>query len=166
MTIAGRKGIYEDWLTQDGLTVIEGWAREGLTNKQIAHNMGISERSLADWINRFPAICAALKKGKAPVDFEVENALLKRAKGYTVTETVEEIYTTGERDLDGNYKVRSRHIRKITRDVPPDVTAIIYWLNNRKSECWRNRKAAEPEQQNMVFEKAAEILGGIKSAID
>ena len=166
MIIAGRKGVYEEWLTQNGLTVIEGWAREGLTNKQIAKNIGVSERAFTEWVNRFPAISSALKNGKAPVDFEVENSLLKRAKGYTVTETVEEIYTTGEKDIDGNYKIRSRHVRKITREVPPDVTAIIYWLNNRKSERWRNRKATEPEQQNVAFEKAEEILGGIKSAID
>ena len=48
--------------------------------------MGVSYSTLCEWKDhRFPEILEALKKGKAPVDIEVENALLKRATGYTVT---------------------------------------------------------------------------------
>ena len=79
MVIIGRKGIYEDWLTEDGLLQIQGWARDGLTNEQIAHNIGVTGRAFTDWVRRFPSLSSALKKGKAPVDIEVENALLKRA---------------------------------------------------------------------------------------
>ena len=73
------KGRYEYWLTDDGLTLLEGWAREGLTNEQIAHNMGISLTTLKTYRNVYPSISAALKKGKEVVDFEVENALLQKA---------------------------------------------------------------------------------------
>ena len=73
------KGKYEYWLTDDGLTLLEGWAREGLTNEQIAHNMGISLTTLKAYRNAYPSISAALKKGKEVVDFEVENALLQNA---------------------------------------------------------------------------------------
>ena len=73
------KGKYEYWLTDDGLTLLEGWAREGLTNEQIAHNMGISLTTLKAYRNVYPSISAALKKGKEVVDFEVENALLQKA---------------------------------------------------------------------------------------
>ncbi len=73
------KGKYEYWLTDDGLTLLEGWAREGLTNEQIAHNMGISLTTLKTYRNVYPSISAALKKGKEVVDFEVENALLQKA---------------------------------------------------------------------------------------
>lgn len=73
------RGKFEYWLTEDGLTLLEGWARDGLTDEQIAHNMGIALSTLKVWKDKFSAISASLKKGKEVVDYEVENALLKKA---------------------------------------------------------------------------------------
>ena len=84
MSKAGRKGKYDDWLTEDGLLRIEGWAREGLSLEQIAKNMGIADSTLRKWRDQFEQISAAIKRGSAPVDYEVENAMLKSALGYTV----------------------------------------------------------------------------------
>jgi len=128
----GRKGKYEEWLTPDGLTRLTGWARDGLTNVQIAENMGVAERTFTEWIARFPAITSALKKGKEPVDIQVENALLKRALGYDYEETTTEI-----EDLGGG-KTR-KHVRKVTKHVAPDTTAQIFWLKNRKPKQWREK---------------------------
>ena len=69
---------YEKWLEQEGLLLIEGWARDGLTDEQIAGNMGVSRSTLNSWKDRYPDILDALKKGKEIVDRQVENALLKR----------------------------------------------------------------------------------------
>lgn len=79
------KGKFEYWRTADGLILLQGWARDGLTDEQIAHNCGIKVCTLYDWKNRFPEISDAIKKGKDVVDYEVENALLKRAKQGDVT---------------------------------------------------------------------------------
>lgn len=79
------KGKYEYWRTTDGLILLQGWARDGLIDEQIAHNMGIRRTTLYDWKNKYPDINDALKKGKEIVDYEVENALLKRAKQGDVT---------------------------------------------------------------------------------
>lgn len=73
------KGKYEYWLTEDGLTLLEGWARDGLTDEQIAKNMGIRRSTLADWKKKYSDISDTLKKGKEVVDYEVENALLAKA---------------------------------------------------------------------------------------
>ena len=73
------KGKYEKWLKEENLLLLEGWARDGLTDEQIAKNMGVSYSTLKDWKNRYSAILAALKKGKEVVDYEVENALLSSA---------------------------------------------------------------------------------------
>lgn len=79
------KGKYEYWRTTDGLILLQGWARYGLTDEQIAHNIGIRRTTLYDWKNKYLDINDALKKGKEIVDYEVENALLKRAKQGDVT---------------------------------------------------------------------------------
>ena len=75
----------DDWLVEDKLTLLEGWARDGLTNEQIANNIGINVKTLYDWKNRNSNICNVLKKGREVVDFEVENALLKNALEGNVT---------------------------------------------------------------------------------
>lgn len=129
-------GKYQAWLTPDGLARLEQWAREGLTDEQIAHNIGINPGTLYDWQNRFPQISEALKRGKAPVDIAVENALLKRALGYDYEETVTEVVEMP----DGS---KREHIKKTTKQVVPDVTAQIYWLNNRRPDRWRNKAVAD-----------------------
>lgn len=73
------KGKYQKWLEPESLLLLEGWARDGLTDEQIAHNMGISVRTLSRWKDEHCPICHALKKGKAVVDYAVENALLSSA---------------------------------------------------------------------------------------
>lgn len=79
------KGKYTKWLEDENLTRLEGWARDGLTDEQIANNMGINVATLYRWKNEHDEICAALKKGKEIVDFEVENALCKAALSGNVT---------------------------------------------------------------------------------
>lgn len=79
------KGKYQEWLEPDGLLLLEGWARDGLTDEQIAHNMGIVTSTLYDWKKKYSEISEALKKGKEVVDIEVENALLKSALEGNIT---------------------------------------------------------------------------------
>lgn len=143
------KGKYSEWLTSDGLLLLEGWAREGLTDEQIAKNIGIAPKTLYQWIDKYGQIGKAIKKGKAPVDFEVENALLKRAKGYEWEETTTEIDSNGK-----------KHIKKVTRHVPPDVAAIVFWLKNRKRDRWRDRpeQAQDTISGNEIIESIADVL--------
>ncbi len=73
------KGKYEKWLKKENLLLLEGWARDGLTDEQIAKNMGISVKTLYRWQEQYSQICQSLKKGKEVVDYQVENALLSSA---------------------------------------------------------------------------------------
>ena len=75
----------EEWLEPDNLILLEGWARSGLTEEQIAHNMGIDRTTLYRWKKKDCNILNALKRNKDIVDFEVENALLKNAMEGNVT---------------------------------------------------------------------------------
>ena len=64
-------------MTEEGLLQLEAWARDGLTDKQIAHNIGITEQTLNNWKKSYPSFFESLKRGKDVVDIQVENALLK-----------------------------------------------------------------------------------------
>lgn len=96
------KGKFQEWLEPEGLLKLEGWARDGLIDEQIAANMGISRSTLSVWKDKYSDISDSLKKGKEVVDRQVENALLKRALGYAYTETTKErIIDTGQKQRHG-----------------------------------------------------------------
>ncbi len=121
------------------MVILEGWARDGMTDEQIAVNMGISARTLYRWKLQYCQICQALKKGKDVADREIENALFKRAKGYDVTET----------------KIKTKNgvvIEKteITKHIPGDTTAQIFWLKNRKPEYWGGGDKFTNEEETEV----------------
>ena len=128
------KGKYEYWLTPEGLLKLEGWARDGLTDEQIAYNMGICRDTLIEWKKRYSDISDTLKKGKEVVDRQVENALLKRALGYKYTEVTKE-------RTEGGFVVT----KEVTKEVVPDTTAQIFWLKNRKPNEWRDKQNVELE---------------------
>lgn len=134
----GRRGKYEDWLTEDGLLKVQGWARDGLSNEQIAHNIGINKDTLYEWQKRFSDFSDALKKGKEVVDREVENALLKRALGYEYDEVTQEPVTDKDTGI-----TEVRVTKRVTKQVAPDVTAQIFWLKNRKPDEFRDKRDVE-----------------------
>lgn len=129
------KGKYQEWLTPDGITRLEAWARDGLTDEQLAAKIGITAATLYDWKNKYPEISEALKRGKEVVDIEVENALLKRALGYDYTE--ERVEVSKE---NGKKSVKTT---QTVKHVPPDVTAQIFWLKNRRPDRWRDKQQLE-----------------------
>lgn len=164
------KGKYEQWLTAEGMLLIEGWARDGLTDEQIAHNMGVRRETLYVWKKKYPHISNALKRGKEVVDRQVENALLKRALGFEYAEEtyVSVVMDREEYDLRVDIEVslwnkqhpnatqdeRDRFIlsipktkevleKKVVKQVSPDTTAQIFWLKNRKPAEWRDKREIE-----------------------
>ena len=79
------KGKYEKWLKEENLLLLEGWARDGLTDEQITKNIGITVSTFYEWKKKYSEISESLKKGKEVVDYEVENALLSSALGGNTT---------------------------------------------------------------------------------
>lgn len=136
------KRKYEYWLTPEGLIKLEGWARDGLTDDQIAKNIGINRDTLYRWKKAHSDISDALKKGKEVIDRQVENALLKRALGYTYDEIT----------FEGDDEVK-----RVRKQVAPDTTAQIFWLKNRKPEEWRDKREIVKDDDNdqvLLFLKA------------
>ncbi len=147
------KSRIHEWTEPEKLLLLEAWARDGLTIEQIAGNMGIHRDTLNEWRKKSDVISAALKKGKEVADIIVENALYKKAIGFK--ETVKKPMKIKHVDyVDGK---RNREYEEIIETeeeifIPPDTTAQIYWLKNRKPEQWRDK----PEQEKS--EGAAEVL--------
>ena len=134
-----------EWLENDKLILLEGWARAGLTDEQIAKNIGINRTTLYDWKKKEVNIADALKKGKEVIDFEVENALLKRALGY---EYEEETYENGILT------------KKVKKQVPPDTTAQIFWLKNRKPNTWKDK--VETDEDREAVANASQVIAKIR----
>lgn len=122
----GRKRVsIDDWLTKENLMRIQGWARDGLSNEQIAYNMNVGIRTLYKWQKQNMQFKQALKVGKDTADRQVENALFKSALGY---EYKEEVVTN-----DGR-------VVTVTKHQKANTTAQIFWLKNRKPEQWRDKR--------------------------
>ena len=129
------------WLTADGLILITGWARDGLTDVQIAKNMGISVTTLYCYKNDFPLISEALRQGKEVVDMQVENMLFKNAMGYEFKEVTFELVEATVIDPETYVMetVPGTKIKTVIKQQPPNVTAQIFWLKNRKPVEWRDK---------------------------
>ena len=141
---------YDNWLTENGLLKIQGWAMDGLTDEQIAHNMGIRRSTLYEWRKKFTSISDTLKKSKEVADRAVENSLYKRATGYF--EVVE------KREKREHGVVVESVI--ITKQIPPDVTAVIFWLKNRKPDVWRDKTETAITETNGVLESLMALHNG------
>lgn len=154
------KGKYQYWLTNDGLLLLNAWARDGLTEEQIAHNCGCASSTLREWKNRHPAILAALKKGKEVADIEVENALYKKALGYTVC--VKKTFKVRRVEYDQQTGKKIREYEELVTGydevyIPADTTAQIYWLKNRKPKVWRDRPR-DGEEANTEYDEQTGVV--------
>lgn len=145
----------EKWLNKSGLEKIEKWAKAGLSDRQIAKNMGISRSTLYEWKKKYSDISDALERGKTVINEEVENALLKKALGYTYTEQVavktKQIYYD-----DRNNKCQKEEVvvMDVEKEVPADITAIKFWLINRERERWSdNPTKAEIDREVLKIKK-------------
>lgn len=76
---------YEKWLEKDNLLLLNGWKRSGLSDEQMAKNMGISRRTYYNWQAKFPEIKKVTTLGHEHANFMVENALFKKAINGHVT---------------------------------------------------------------------------------
>jgi len=124
----GRRTKWDLLEMDDKLILVEGWARDGDTDKTIAAKLGVSEVTLNKWKKEKPLFLEALKKGKEVVDRQVENALLKNALGYEYEE--ETVTNKGD-------------VVTIRKYQHPNTTAQIFWLKNRKPQEWRDKQQIE-----------------------
>lgn len=136
----GRKPLYTEWITEEGLALVNVWAEDGLIGKQIAHNIGINHTTLYDWMNKFPELAEVIRRGRKVMDEQVENSLLKRAMGYQYEEDVM------EPDENGGLVVVKRTIKM----EAPNTAAQIFWLKNRRPHEWRDKVDINNEHSGTI----------------
>ena len=102
-------------------------------------------------MDKFPEFAKAINKGREVVDIHVENALLKKALGYDYTEEVKE-----RKHING--KPQMVVTKVVTKHVPPDTTAQIFWLKNRRPDRWKEKQSLELSSQKDDMERMDKIL--------
>ncbi|TDX49111.1 helix-turn-helix domain-containing protein [Orenia marismortui] len=127
----GRKSKYDDI----DLDEVEELCRKGLTDYQLAKELGIGVSTLYEYKDKFTEFSEVVKRGKIQADYKVEDSLYKRANGYKYKEV------TKERVVNPITNESSFELTKeVTKEVKPDVGAIKMWLINRQPKKWRDKK--------------------------
>lgn len=154
------KGKYQRWLEPDGLLLLRAWARDGLSNDQIAKKIGVSRSTLQAWKVDFPDFSDALARGREPYDVEVENAMHDLCLGYTAK--VRKTFKLRHVEFDDHgHKVREWETLETGIDevhVPANVNAQKFWLANRRPDVWRERREAEAaERPNALLQSLLDL---------
>lgn len=145
---------------------IEGWARDGLDDKQIAANIGYNETYFSELKGRIPELSEALKKGRAPLDIVVESTLYRRAVGMKVKSQqafkVKDVYYD-----EAGRRCETERIETVDveQDLPPDPTSMIFWLKNRKPEQWNQQPIKIESESNVTMKGSINIDEWIKDRI-
>lgn len=153
-----RKDSYEVRV-QPKLALVTGWCRRGLSNEQIAENLGISIQSFMNYRKRYEDFADAIDKGREETEIHIENALVKRALGYNYKEV------TRERKLVRNPETGEEEYKlvvtkSVTKHVIPDVGAIQYYLEHRANDRWQRvpQTYIDSVQVNADIKSIAELL--------
>lgn len=103
--------------------------RLGATDKELADFFGVSEQTVNAWKDAHHEFLESLKEGKGLADAEVADKLYKRATGYEHAAV----------KIVANANSGQEHIVHYTERYPPDTTAAIFWLKNRRPDLWRDK---------------------------
>lgn len=122
-----------EWLEEESLLLLEGWARDGATLPEIADKIGINRKTLVEWRKKYPEINNALRGGFEVTNFRVENALLKSALGYKT----KEVKVTTVMRFGKVVETRSESTEK---EIAPNPSSAQFWLINRLPEKWKKSR--------------------------
>ena len=142
------------WETQvvPHLSDIKKWIEAGVTIDEICERIGIASSSWFEYVNKHEVLRNLVEWGRSVTNTRVENSLLRAAIGYDY----EEIKTVVEEDKNGKKRTR---IEKVKRHMPPNPTAMVFWLKNRAPNEWNDRreiiidtKATELERKQLFLQ--------------
>ena len=126
----GRSSSAPLWTSGSNLDKVCEWVSNGLTDKQLANNMGIAEATFYEWRRRYPDFAAALAEAKEKPKLELENAMFKLATGQMF---IEETKTT----LDPQGQKVTK-IDKVKKQLPPNAQIQMFlarsWMPDKYKE--------------------------------
>lgn len=134
--------IYDYYTSAEGLAKLTEWKGKGLSDTQIATNMGIGRATLNRWANKNPEIKSALSGGLELQEKELVNALFRKAVGYKDTEVQVERYKLDGKVIENDPKFPVKE-KITTKTFPPDVGAIAFILKCRFG--WKEKSFVEVE---------------------
>lgn len=140
----------------------------GATHEMLAEWLGICVDQLLHWRNKYPEFAAAMQE-RERADNRVIGKLYARAIGMTVVEEIEEMRPTATDEATGEPVKEMVLTRRVTKEVPPDTTAAIFWLKNRRREQWRDRHDIEVVDGDSVVEMlnaGRDRVAALKAASD
>ncbi len=142
---AGRPKVINEWEeSPERINAIKGWAMSGLTKEQIASNIGISTKTLYEWIKKYSNICEALKKSREVADYQTVNSLFQNANGFEYFEEVAiKIKETGFDDNGRKWEKEKVEKVKVKKVKLPETMAQMYWLNNKLKNDWKQRQEVD-----------------------
>ena len=139
------------------LDEVEAWLRDGLTNKEIAKKLRVSEDSLYTYAKQHPDFKELLRKTKEYVDqVEMVGAYKRRAMGYTIVTTCKKYRY--RRKFDGTYEkiLDNEEVKEV--HVPGDPRAMENWLKHRMADAWGDvHTIEENEETGIIVLKEREI---------
>ncbi len=121
---------------------IKGLAQKGYTVKEIARDIGVAVSTVSKWIAENEELSEAIKKGRRFADSQVEMSLYQRAIGCKITKKRTVI------QAGGNGEQKPARVEILEEEIPPDVTACIFWLKNRDPESWRDKHDIDLNNDN------------------
>jgi hypothetical protein len=124
----------------------------GATDNELAEFFKTTARTINRWKVEYIEFSNALRVGKHEADERVTRSLFQRAVGYVVPETHVSVHQG---------KVLKTELMK---HFPPDTTACIFWLKNRRPEEWRE-KFEHDHGLNLSREKLAAYLRLVEGRI-
>ena len=110
----------------------------GATDKEMADFFNVKEQTINNWKKNHPSFFESIKRGKIVADANVAKSLYNRALGYYHPE--DKIFNDNGEPI----------IVPTVKHYPPDPTAAIFWLKNRKPAEWREKRDVQVEG-NMTF---------------
>lgn len=117
------------------------WAQKltnlGATDREVAEFLEVAESTLYEWKHQHPEFSESLKLGKEEADNRVEQSLYRRATGYSFDAV--KIFPPKTWSEGDSVKIGEPVIVPYVEHVPPDTTACIFWLKNRRKKDWRDR---------------------------
>lgn len=137
---------FEYWMSPDGMLLVRAWARDGLTDEELAAKLGVARSTLSAWKIKFPAFAALLSQTKEIVDVEAENSLIKMVNGYGYTEQTAIKVKTERYDPDTGKKTLTTEevmVVDLQKWQPADVKAAIFFLKNRAGKRWKEKQIIE-----------------------